>query len=66
VASSASMQVTRPSARGTWLFHAVRVWALPAASGNITAAVTAVHAIPPGLCRGVVAGRDDHGGLHAT
>ncbi len=44
--------VTRPSVRSTGLSSARTVLALPAASVNITAAVTAVQAIPATGCRG--------------
>ena len=44
--------VTRPSVRSTGLSRARPVRAFPAASANITAAVTAVHTMPAAECRG--------------
>jgi hypothetical protein len=48
----ASTRVTRPSVTSTGLPSAFPVRALPAASANIIAAVTAVQAIPGMLCPG--------------
>ena len=45
-------QGTRPSVASTGLPSAWPVRVLPAASANITAAVTAVHAMPSAECRG--------------
>jgi len=46
------MRVTRPSVRSTGLSSAVPVRALPTARATMTAAVTAVQAIPAGLWPG--------------
>ena len=44
--------VTRPSVRSTGLSSAAPVRDFPAASANITAAVTAVQMMPGSECRG--------------
>gem|GEM_PF-3474356 len=47
-----STRVTRPSVARTGLPSCLPVRALPAASANMTAAVTAVQAMPSMLCPG--------------
>ena len=51
-ANAPSIRVTRASVMSTWLPSERPVLSLPAASANMTTAVTATHAVPSGLGRG--------------